>query len=97
MPKFLKHYFWDIDFSKLKFPESKIYVLKRLLDYGDEKALVWMSKNFSPLEIKNALYNFRGYSKKSANFWALIFGLDRKKVLCLKKRSLREQKTLWPY
>ncbi len=98
-PKFLKKYFWDIDFGKLEFEneKNKVYILRRILNYGDEKAIAWVYENFEKSEIENALSNFRGYSRKSANFWALILGLPKEKVLCLKKRSSGEPRTLWPY
>ena len=96
-PEFLKKYFWDIDFDKINLETRKTYVLKRLLEYGDENAVDWMWKNFKKRDIKDALSNFRGYSQKSANFWALILDIPRKDVLCLKKLSSKEPKIFWPY
>ncbi|MBI3008983.1 MAG: hypothetical protein HYY56_05680 [Candidatus Omnitrophica bacterium] len=97
LPGFLKKYFWDVEFKKIDPNKTKIYVLRRILDYGDEKAVTWMYKNFKKSEIKNALSNFRGYSQKSANYWALILDIPKEEVLCLKKRSLRERRIFWPY
>ncbi len=96
-PVFLKKYFWDIDFDKIDLKNRKIYVLKRLLEYGDEDAVDWMWKNFKKRDIKDALSNFRGYSLKTANFWALVLDIPRKDVLCLKKHSSKEPRTFWPY
>lgn len=97
LPRALKKYFWDVEFEKINFENRKIYILKRILEYGDESAIAWMRKNFKKREIKNALSNFRGYSLKTANFWALILNIPRKNVLCLKKHSSKEQRTFWPY
>ena len=97
LPKFLKKYFWDVDFGKINFDNCIAYVLKRILEYGDEDAVRWMWKNFKKEEIKNVLCNFRGYSQKSANFWALILNIKKEDVKCL-SRSFREtQKQFWPY
>lgn len=97
LPKFLKKYFWDVDFEEINFNDHKVYVLKRILEYGDEEAIRWMWKNFKIAEIKKTLCNFRGYSQKSANFWACILGVKKEKVKCL-SRSFREiQKQFWPY
>ncbi len=74
-----------------------MYILRRILDYGDEKAVAWMGRNFKKSEIKDGLANFRGYSQKSANYWALMLDMPREEVLCLKKRSLKEPGTFWPY
>lgn len=96
-PIFLKKYFWEVEFEKINPQKSKIYILRRILEYGDEKAVNWMRKNFKTSEIKNALVNYRGYSLKSANFWSIILDIPRKEVLCLKKLSQSSQKKIWPY
>ncbi len=97
LPKFLKSYFWDTEFKGIDPKENKTYILKRILNYGDEIAVNWMLNNFKKAEIKKALSNFRGYSQKSANYWGLVLGVPRKEVSCLKKRSLRELRTFWPH
>ncbi|MCD5390425.1 hypothetical protein LR007_00950 [candidate division NPL-UPA2 bacterium] len=97
LPKFLEKYFWDVEFEKIILEKRMVYVLRRILEYGDEEAVAWMWKNFRKSEIKNALSNFRGYSQKSANFWALLLDLPREEVLCLKSPSSKEQKKIWPY
>lgn len=97
LPNFLKKYFWEVEFEKINLQKSKIYILRRILEYGDEKAVIWMRKNFKMSEIKNALSNFRGYSQKTANFWSIILNIPRKEVLCLKKLSQKAQKKIWHY
>jgi len=97
LPKFLEKYFWDIEFKNLDFDKRKVYILKRILDYGDEKAVAWMWKHFTKSEIKNVLLNFRGYSQKSANFWALLLDIPKEEALCLKKRSPGRPGRIWPY
>ena len=96
-PRFLEKYFWDVEFKKISLERSRIYILKRLLEYGDEKAVSWMRKNFKHSEIKDALCNYRGYSQKSANFWAFILDVKREKVKCLNKSFRERQKQFWPY
>jgi len=91
-PEFLKKYFWDIDFDKINLESRKTYVLKRLLEYGDEDAVDWMWKNFKKRDIKDTLSNFRGYSQKSANFWALILNIKKENVKCLNKSFRETQK-----
>ena len=97
LPEFLNKYFWDVEFRQIDLEKRRVYVLRRILEYGDERAVAWMWKNFEKSEIKNVLCKFRGYSKKSANFWALLLDVPREEVLCLKKPSLKEQKKIWPY
>lgn len=97
LPQFLNKYFWDVEFEKINLEKRKIYVLKRILEYGDEKAVRWMWKNFKKSEIKNALVNFRGYSQKSANFWAVILSIKKENVKCLNTSFRETQKQFWPY
>ena len=97
LPGFLKKYFWDVEFGKINLDNRKMYVLRRILEYGDERAVRWMRKNFRETEIRDALCNFRGYSQKSANFWAFILGVKKEKVKCLKRSFLETQKQFWPY
>ncbi|MGB9720039.1 MAG: DUF6922 domain-containing protein [bacterium] len=97
IPKFLKKYFWDTNLEDLDFKKYRIYILKRILEYGDEKAVAWLWKNFKKSEVRKVLINSRGFSLKSANYWAIILGLPRNKVQCLNKLSPKEQRKIWPY
>ena|SRR3990167_7670806 len=97
LPKFLKQYFWDVDFAKIDLTKSKIYVLKRILEYGDRYAVVWMWKNFKDSDMKAALSTYRGFSQKSANFWAFILKMNKEDVKCLNRSFLEIQKQFWPY
>jgi hypothetical protein len=97
LPGFLGKYFWDVEFKKMDFDDHKLYILKRILEYGDREAVAWMWKNFKKEEIKNALCNFRGYSLKTANFWAFILKINKESVKCLNKSFLEIQKQFWPY
>ncbi len=96
-PKFLKKYFWGVDFEKLDVGVQSQDIVGRILEYGDEKVIRWMKRSFSREEIADVLFKFRNVSPKSANFWALIFGIDRKKVLCLQRHYLETQRMHWPY
>lgn len=85
LPAFLKKYFWDVDFEKLEFWHAKTFILKRLLDRGDTKALIWLKQHYTNEDIKDLLLKTRDLSQKTANFWANYLGLDHKKVPCLQK------------
>lgn len=97
LPGFLEEYFWDVKFEELDLSKWRIFIIKRILEYGNDKAVDWMQKTFKRSEIKEVLCNYRGYSKKSANFWALVLGIPEEEVLCLKKSSSKTPKSIWPY
>lgn len=91
IPSFLKKYFWDVDFGKLSFEESKTFILKRVLDRGDDKAIKWLLKHYTKEDIKNLLLVTRDLSAKTANFWADLLSIDHKRVPCLQKPYSRIQ------
>lgn len=95
-PPFLKPFFWDVDYEHLHPKDRPRYVIARLLDIGDEKAVKWL-KNFSEGEIKEVVRTTRALSKKSANFWRLFFDLREDEVRCLRKDFQRLQRAIWRY
>lgn len=97
LPSFLKKYFWDVPFEKLDLKRNSTEVIGRILEYGDEKAVVWLRKKIKKKEIANVLFHFRFVSPKSANFWALMYDLPREKILCLRKHYLKTQRRHWSY
>lgn len=97
LPKFLKKYFWDVDFSKINKIKNSQFILERLLEYGDKKALIWLLKNYSLKEIKEVIYETRFLSSRSVFFWVNFLNLNKQKVRCLKKSFLERRKAFWPY
>ena len=97
IPKFLKKYFWDVDFSKLNKEIYASFVIERILEEGNEEAVRWMRDNFDLSQIKNVLFNSKNLSPKSANYWQLIFNLKREKILCLRKSFQKKQRLIWKY
>jgi succinate dehydrogenase flavin-adding protein (antitoxin of CptAB toxin-antitoxin module) len=68
----LKKYFWDTDFNKLDIEKNKKYILERILEMGDEKAVKWMLNNFSKGDLLKVVKTSRQLSPKSRNFWNLF-------------------------
>lgn len=97
IPRFLKKYFWDVDFKGVNPQKHKVYVLRKVLEYGNEKSVAWVFKNYGRQGVVDVLSHYRGYSQKTANFWAIVLDVPFKEVICLKKHSSKEPKTLWPY
>lgn len=91
LPFFLKQYFWDVDFEKLELETSKTFILKRVLDRGNDKALKWLLKHYTKNDIRELLLTTRDLSAKTANFWADLLNIDKRKVVCLQKPYSRIQ------
>lgn len=85
LPKSFKKYFWDVDFDSLNSKKSQMFILKRVLDRGDDKAIRWLLKHYTKEDIRELILTTRDLSAKTANFWANYLNIDPKKVPCLQK------------
>ncbi len=97
LPKYLKKYFWDINFKKLDPDKYQDYIIARLLEHGNIRSLRWMLKNFKEGRIKKVVMEKKGFSPKTANFWALFFNINKSKVKCLNKSYQKIRSEYWIY
>lgn len=72
LPKQLEKYFWDTEPKKLDIAKYKFYIIERLLEMGDEKAVAWLKKTFKQKEMFAVLQKSRKISGKSRNYWNLV-------------------------
>lgn len=87
IPQYLRTLFWDVnlnDFTPADFPD---YTIARVLEYGDREAVAWLRRNFTEAQITNVLRTERRLSRKSANFWALIYSISLDDVAAFKVAS----------
>lgn len=73
LPKFLEPYFWDVEFKDLDFQSYPEFVTERVLEYGNKRDLKWLISNVPQNFIKETIKRSVRLSRKSANFWSLIF------------------------
>lgn len=85
LPEFLREYFWDVKFENVDVEKNPRFVLKRIIDRGDTKALLWAKSRFTVSDIRDLVMTTRDISRKTASFWTLILDLDPKRVPCLQK------------
>ena len=95
LPAFLKRYFWDVRFEGLEYTRSRVFVMERLLEYGDPQAVHWMQRRYEPKAIQQVIKRSRALSARSANFWAWRYHVDQHEVRCLSKRFLRRRAQHW--
>jgi hypothetical protein len=84
IPRGLRQFFWDIDivsFNPQDYPE---YTIERILELGDSEAVEWLQDQFSEDIIKDVIRTNRRLSKKSANFWALVYHIPSQEVSVLR-------------
>ncbi len=64
--------FWDINPTHLDLRQNKKYIIERILEFGDDKAVEWLFSTYSRNDIKNVLHESRRISRKSSHYWALL-------------------------
>ena len=87
IPQYLHTLFWDTNvenFDPLGFPT---YTIGRILEYGNQDAIAWLKDTFSDTQIMDVVRTERRLSRRSANFWALVYGLSPDQVAALKLAS----------
>ncbi len=72
LPPSVRRYFWDIDTKKANPKKHARYYVDRLLEMGDRKSVVWLKKMFGLQKVKHSLSSSK-ISKKSKNYWQLVF------------------------
>ena len=97
LPKFLEKYFWDVEFKEIDKTKNSRFVIERILEYGEKKAVQWLFKSYPLKQIKEAVSKARSLSPRSLFFWVLLLNLNKRKVKCLKKPYLERRKIFWPY
>ena len=83
VPRSLRPLLWEIDaevFAPKAYPR---YTIGRVLELGDDRAYAWLKQVFSDAEIKEVLRHERRLSRRSANFWSLVYGVPRDQVAAL--------------
>ena len=86
IPSNLRTLFWDTDLDTFTPEAYPDYTILRVLELGDDTAVGWLREKFSESEIRRVLRTERRLSEKSANFWALVYGIPSGEVVALNER-----------
>lgn len=82
LPKFLQSYLASYDLKSLEVKRDKKLIITQVLNRGDDQALCWLSKYYSPQDIKQVVSSpTRGmWAESVLDYWLKIFGikLDKK-------------------
>jgi hypothetical protein len=84
IPTHLRTLFWDTNIEGFRPAEYPDYTISRVLEYGNEAAIGWMRDIFSESEIRRVLRTDRRLTRRSANFWALVYKIPAEDVAALK-------------
>ncbi len=84
VPSRLYPLFWDVNpdsFDPADYPE---YTISRILELGDEPAVKWRKQTFTEAAIRRVITTDPALSRKSANYWALLYGIAPNDVAALR-------------
>jgi hypothetical protein len=84
IPQELRPSFWDTNLEQLDPVSYPAYTIGRVLEYGDEKAIRWLRDTFSESQVVEVLRTERRLSRKSANFWAIVYHIPSEEIAALK-------------
>ncbi|MBU1473384.1 MAG: hypothetical protein KKC69_04525 [Acidobacteria bacterium] len=65
-------FLWDCDPASIDLERNASFLIERILEFGDEKAVQWLFDHYSLTEIVSTLKISRRISEKSRNFWDLV-------------------------
>ena len=88
LPRFLAPLFWETEFEKLRATEYAKYVIERVIEYGDDRAIDWLVSAFTREEIIAVVKSSRQISPNTATLWSLLLDIPREEVRCLSEPSL---------
>jgi len=83
IPSNLQTLFWDTNLDTFDPSAYPDYTIFRVLEFGSKPAVEWLRQTFSEAEIRRVLCTERRLSRKSANFWALVYGVPPREVAAL--------------
>jgi len=87
IPAFIQSLFWDVSLEQVDKTKHQRFIIERILNFGRPEHIRWLLQQFSEAAIISILKKSKIIDKKTANFWALHFNINRKKILCFNKQS----------
>jgi hypothetical protein len=88
-PAFMNYLFWDTALSGIDIKKNKTFIIERALKLGRPEQIRWTLNNYTKREISKVLENSVNIDPKTANYWAIHFGLKKGDIRCLRKQSTK--------
>jgi len=82
IPDELKVYFWDVPIKVIDLNIHRNFVITRLLNEGNHKALTWLFITYDKHTIECAVRTARDLSAKTARCWQNYFDLKEEDLCC---------------
>ena len=89
---FLEPLFWDVDITILDLKNDQRFIIERILEEGNDKAVTWLLGNYSKDQIADVVQKSHRISQKSRNYWGIKLGL-----WSTWNQFPAQHKTIWKY
>jgi hypothetical protein len=83
MLEMIRHLLWDVDRNTLDPQKHKQFIIERVLKFGAPKEVRWLLQEYTGAEIIQVVKTSRNLDRKTANFWAIHYGIPVEEVRCL--------------
>lgn len=80
--KLSQHLFWDVDRLKINFEKNKVFIIKRVLDYGLISDWNIIYNYYGIKEIGSITTKIRGLDMKSVYFISTLSKIPIEKFIC---------------
>jgi hypothetical protein len=90
-------FFWDVKYADLDVEKDWFFIVERLLEYGDDKSLKWLKKNYHDKDIVEVVMKSKKLSRKTANLWRIYYDLSLEEVACLQKSYNQNNSVFWDF
>jgi len=91
VPSFITPLLWDVKISNINLETDKIFIIERVLEYGDLNAFNFILKTYDRPTIINTLKTSKKISTKSGNFYALVLNVKKEDLQCTQKPFTQKQ------
>jgi hypothetical protein len=77
LPAWLRRFFWDQDFDRLRWPDDRDAIVRRLLAAGDGQALSWLRKQVGDGQLRELIRANRGrdLDARRLRYWQIVLDL----------------------
>ncbi len=76
IPSYVQRLFWDVRKETVDPDRHSQFIIRRVLDFGDARALNWLRRTYSDTKLKNIVETKRGLAHKTVVFWTNYYNLE---------------------
>ncbi|MAC94426.1 MAG: hypothetical protein CMC96_02875 [Flavobacteriales bacterium] len=86
-PEFTRGIFWDTNYNDLKIGKHDLYIIERVLDYGQQSDWELLQKLYTKEEIIKYATQSRNLKPKTVSFLSVIYNIPQNQFRCYTERQ----------